>query len=85
VDDHNSQRLNKIKSPLHSIQLVGDYPKNYKPTISTYGTMDDINLCNVLKIKKGARVMIVLNIDTADSLVNGSMGIVLDIVTNPDG
>ena len=53
--------------------------------IFCYGTVDDTNLCEVLKIKVGARVMLVLNVDTADGLVNGSLGIISDIVTENNG
>ena len=51
VDDHNTEKLNKIISTLYQIKLVGDYPKNYKPKITPYGTVDDTNLYDVLKIK----------------------------------
>ena len=35
-------------------------------------------------MKIGARVMVVLNVNTADSLVNGSLGEVIDIIRNAD-
>ena len=73
------------KELLYSFELVGDYPQNYKPKITTYGTVDDTNLCEVLNIKVGARVMVIMNVDTMDSLANGSLGVILDVVTNNDG
>ena len=32
-----------------------------------------------LQLKKGARVMVISNVDIKDSLVNGSLGVILDI------
>ena len=45
--------------------------------------IDDTNLSQNLKI--GARCMLVLNVNTNDSLVSGSLGKVLDIITDNDG
>ena len=81
VNDHNNKMLSRLSGEMYEIELVGDYPKNYKPKISNYGTVDDTNLSQNLKIKIGARVMIVMNISTTDSLVNGSLGTIIDIVT----
>ena len=85
VNDHNNRKLNMLKSKLHKIELVGDYPCNYKPSITSYGTVDDTNLSQTLQIKNGARIMVVLNVNTTDSLVNGSIGVIEDIVTEVDG
>ena len=85
VNDHNIKMLNGVKGQLYSITYVGDFPKGYKPTIQKHGVIDDTGLFAVLKIKIGARVMVVLNIDTSDSLVNGSLGVIVDIITETDG
>ena len=50
VNDHNNQKINKLKSKLHQAVLLGDYPRGYKPKISSYGTIDDTGLKKVLKI-----------------------------------
>ena len=55
------------------------------PTITKHGTVDETGLCNKLQIKIGARVMVVLNVDTLDSLVNGALGTVLDIICDSEG
>ena len=41
--------------------------------------MDNTQFVMKLKLKKGARVMIISNVDIKDSLVNGSLGVILDI------
>ena len=38
-----------------------------------------------LTLNVGARVMVISNIDIKDSIVNGSLGVILDIKTNEKG
>ena len=45
----------------------------------------DTNLKQVLNIKTGARVMITLNVNTTDSIVNRSLGVIEDIITDDGG
>ena len=85
VKDHNNLKLNKLKGRLYTTKYIGDYPSSYTPTITKHGEVDETGLCNKLNIKIGARVMIVLNIDTLDSLVNGALGVVLDIISDSEG
>ena len=85
VFQHNDQMLQRLKTLIHQIEARVEYPGNYKPKITPYGTIDDTNLSQVLDIKVGARSMVVLNVDTSDSLVNGSLGKVLDIISRDDG
>ena len=54
INDHNNQKLNKLKSKLRQAELLGDYPRGYKPKISSHGTIDDTNLSQVLNMKIGA-------------------------------
>ena len=37
---------------------------------------------SILRVKKGARVMLTTNIDASDGLTNGTMGIITSITTN---
>lgn len=85
VNDHNIQKLDKLKTKKEQIELVGDYPLKYKPYITPHGTVDDTNLYQTLNIKIGARIMVVLNVNTMDSLVNGSIGVVLDVIKDDHG
>ena len=85
VNDHNNTKLNRLKTKQYEIELVGEYPRNYKPKITSHGTVDDTNMYQTLKIKVGARVMLVLNINPNDSLVTGSLGEILDVVLNSEG
>jgi ATP-dependent exoDNAse (exonuclease V) alpha subunit len=71
VDDFNAQELNKIKSNVKIYRAVdtgGDgwtsfFDKNCKAPAE-------------LKLKVGAQVMLIKNIDVSEKLVNGSVGVV---------
>ena len=51
VEGYNAQKLNAMKSKLYSINYMGDFPKGYRPKISNYGTVDETNLYQNLKLK----------------------------------
>ena len=38
VNDQNEQKVNKLKSTLHQLEIVADYPKSYKPTNIIHAT-----------------------------------------------
>ena len=79
-DDHNEKKLLGLESKLKEPVAVCTGPSGYKPTLTPYGTIDDTGLKKVLRIKEGARVVLIININTQDSLVNGSFGKILKIV-----
>ena len=79
-DGHNEKKLLGLNSKLKEPVAVCTGPSGYKPTITSYGTIDDTGLKRVLRIKEGARIVLIININTQDSLVNGSFGKILKIV-----
>lgn len=79
----NETKLNKLPHQLYEIGYVGAFPKGYEAKASEKdGTIDGTPLMMNLQIKKEARVMVVMNVDVSDSIVNGSMGQVVDIVVD---
>ena len=81
VNLHNYKRLYALPQDLKTIKAeTSGGPKGYNPTISKNDLVDDTQFRNTLDIKIGAKVMIVFNIDVLDSLVNGQMGYILDII-----
>ena len=85
VADYNMIMLNKLDSPLFSIKANCKYPKGYKPKICEAGIIDKKNFMDVLDVKVGAKVMLISNLRTSDSLVNGAMGIVSKIIGDSNG
>ena len=81
VDNHNYKRLYELPHKLISIKAENSGgPQGYKPEISKNGLVADSQFRDILDIKIGAKIMIVFNIDVLDSLVNGQMGYIIDIV-----
>ena len=82
VKDYNDRILGSMQGQEYIIEAkirkpVGHFVKIHQ----TKGTIDDTPYMKYLKIKVGARIMVVMNINTTDKLVNGSFGTIEDIVT----
>jgi hypothetical protein len=71
VDDYNNIELNKIKSPTKTYTSVDTGGEGW---ISFFDK--NCKAPTELKLKVGAQVMLIKNIDITEGLVNGSVGIV---------
>jgi hypothetical protein len=71
--------LNSFEELLEEIAADLFAPKGYEPKYDK-GLIDKTQFAKTLKLKKSARVMIIANVDIKDSIVNGSLGTVIDFV-----
>ena len=60
-------------------------PKGYKAKFNENGLIDKTQFAMKLKLKKSARVMVIANVDIKDSIVNGSLGTIIDFVKTDSG
>ena len=68
----------KLQIPtLLELEAIKQYPKGRKPYIKPDGRLEDLNILDILKVKVGARVVMVFNVDTLDDLCNGSTGTII--------
>ena len=84
----NSKRLKEINEETMVFEAINVHPtiKNFKPPIKPdKGTVKDTPFMQTLTLKKGARVQLTYNINTADCLTNGTRGEVTDYVKNTAG
>ena len=72
----NKTNLDSIPAPMVEMKAETKYPRGYEHIITEHGTIDCTQFNNLLQLKVGARVMLVFNVNTVDSLVNGALGVV---------
>ena len=87
VNRHNELCLNSIQSKLFEIKAkhFTKLQQNFKPYIKKDGTISDTQFPDVLKLKIGARVMLIYNVDVSDLLCNGALGILIGIEESKNG
>lgn len=79
VNQFNTNRLNELPGNLYEVQAICSTPKGYTAKTDQYGNVDKTQFVMTLQLKIGARVMVVSNISIMDSLVNGSLGTIIDV------
>ena len=76
VNKHNDKMLDSIVGEAEEIDAIKANPKGFTPNVSKQ-TVHTTNFMNKLKVKIGARVSLVFNVNTPDNLVNGSFGTIV--------
>ena len=85
VNLHNITMLNELVGHLFEIHANCTGPKGYKAKPDKNGLVDGTQFVMKLQLKIGARVMINTNVSIKDSLVNGALGTVIDILVTDAG
>jgi ATP-dependent DNA helicase PIF1 len=87
VNEHNEKCLNKVSGRLYEIKAKHrtKLQQNFKPYIQKDGTISDTQFLDVLKLKVGAKVMLIYNVDVSDLLCNGAMGTLIGVEVSSDG
>ena len=75
----NEKRLNLLGSKLYTIEAL-HIPPNRNVTIKPGGTIEETAFLQTLRLKVGARIMLIHNVNTLDGLTNGAQGRVMDIL-----
>ena len=83
VTQHKTKRLNQLETTKYSIQAIDckkDKNTGQLDVLMPTKISDTGGLIKVLDVAVGARVMLTYNINTPDGLVNGAMGVFIDII-----
>jgi ATP-dependent DNA helicase PIF1 len=81
VQDENSREFEALKTPIHIYSAVDNqtspdgYPQDMKHLLN------DLQAPQGLRLRVGAQVMLLANLDVTQGLVNGSRGVVVDFVS----
>ena len=81
VNAYNMKKLQQLPGSSVTIRAKMRYPKGYTPKIKDWGTIDDTQFKENLQVKRGSRVILVFNVAVGDSLVNGEVGQILNIIS----
>ena len=84
VKAYNMKKLRELPGPSTVIAAKMRYPKGYVPKIKEWGTIDDTQFEEHLEVKRGSRVILVFNVAVSDSLVNGEVGKILNIIKDTE-
>ena len=84
----NEKYISKLKGSPLKLKAVHHHPTqpNYKPQINLKDqTVAETGFRNELILKPGARIILIHNLDTVDSLTNGQLGTFIDAIKNQEG
>ena len=81
VTARNLAVLNKMPGELFTIKARNMHRtiRNWKPQTDNAGCVQNTPFQSVLKLKKGAEVILTLNVNTVDGLTNGARGVLLGV------
>ena len=87
VNRLNEKRLMEMNAPMITVEAINVHPtiKDFQPKVEAKGTVGTTAFLQELKIKVGARVMCIHNIDVSDCLTNGTRGDLVSIEKDSKG
>ncbi len=77
VHEHNAKMLRKLETVEQIFPAVHVLPKGCSPFVNKHGIVGSTQFQQDLRLKTGARCMLVFNVNTIDELVNGATGTVI--------
>ena len=88
VSKYNEKYIKSLPgemTTLRSINFAANKKGLIKPRVDDNGTIGGTAFKDEIQVKKGAKIILIHNIDTSDSLTNGQLGMVFDFIRTKEG
>jgi PIF1-like helicase len=84
VEGENTQEFNALNTPIQTYSAIDSQssPENFRQDL-TY-VLNDLQAPRELRLRVGAQVMLLANLNVTQGLVNGSRGVVTEFVALPE-
>ena len=80
VQDENQRQFDALTTPVHIYTAI-DSQSSEPGTPDLKYVLDDLQASKGLRLRVGAQVMLLANLNVTEGLVNGSRGVVVDFVS----
>ena len=81
VQVENTQQFEALKTPIEIYTAIDSQYPDDGSTPNLKGVLDDLQASRGLRLRVGAQVMLLANLNVTGGLVNGSRGVVIEFVT----
>jgi hypothetical protein len=81
VQDENEREFNALKTPISNYNALDSQSSPDQNTQDLKYVLNDLQASKGLKLRVGAQVMLLANLNVTEGLVNGSRGVVTEFVS----
>ena len=89
VSKHNDTYIKNLSGDMITLKAINIHPYKkgeYKPPLDEVsGTIGGTAFKDVIEVKKGAKIILIHNLDTSDCLTNGQLGVLVDVILRKNG
>ena len=81
VQEENTREFEALKTPIQIYTAIDSQYPDDGNTPNLMGVLEDLQASRGLRLRVGAQVMLLANLNVTEGLVNGSRGVVIEFVT----
>lgn len=81
VQEENTREFEALKTPIQIYTAIDSQFPNDRNTPNLMGVLEDLQASRGIRLRVGAQVMLLANLNVTAGLVNGSRGVVIEFVS----